>query len=234
MSDFNLRNRGPEKEDLGILVVMDQEETLLENEGSLVNRFVNLFLEKEAKMALLFITGKKESAIEKWARKIPGFDADGKDILAILPMDTTGDPLCINRLIALKIILNAHSTAVMAISGRVTGNTMTTVEPDTLKSIGRATYLIFNHVNAVLKRPEWVKQHGILEPISYGEANAVLFDTISFMENIKKGLDRPYEVDLSIIRILESLRLKKAVSKEEAWNIVRDVGLQQYLIDIVS
>jgi hypothetical protein len=89
-------------------------------------------------------------------------------------------------------------------------------------------------VNEVLKRPGWVKQYGILEPISYGEANAVLYDAIGFMKGKREGLDQSYEVALSIIRILESLRLNKAISHEEAWIIVRNIGLQQYLKDVTS
>jgi len=58
---------------------------------------------------------------------------------------------------ALKMALNAHSTAVMAKLGRVIGNTMTNVSPSNLKLIGRATYLIQSHVNDSLKKPGWIK-----------------------------------------------------------------------------
>jgi N-acetylmuramic acid 6-phosphate (MurNAc-6-P) etherase len=234
LSDFNLRNRRPEKGDLGILVVISPEETLLKDKDSSLFQFVTQFLDKGARTTILFITEKKEKEIKKLARKIPGFDPDGEDILVILPLDSQNDPLFINRLIALKIILNAHSTAVMTRSGRVAGNTVTAVYPDNLKSIGRGTFLLLSHVNEVLKRPDWVKRYGILEPISYGEANAVLYDAIGFMKGKREGLDQSYEVALSIIRILESLRLNKAISHEEAWSIVRDLGLQKYLKDVTS
>jgi len=55
---------------------------------------------------------------------------------------TIGDPLNIRHSICLKMIMNAHSTAVMAKIGRVVGNTMTNVRAGNLKLIGRATYLI--------------------------------------------------------------------------------------------
>ena len=55
------------------------------------------------------------------------------------------------------MLLNAHSTAVMARLGRVIGNTMTNVSPSNLKLIGRATFLIQSHVNDVLARPDWVE-----------------------------------------------------------------------------
>lgn len=51
----------------------------------------------------------------------------------------------------MKILLNAHSTAVMAKLGLVVGNTMTSVRPGNLKLIGRATNLIKMHVNDILK-----------------------------------------------------------------------------------
>ncbi|UCE42549.1 MAG: hypothetical protein JSV17_06225 [Candidatus Aminicenantes bacterium] len=234
LSDFNLQNRRPEKGDLGILVVISPEETLLKDKESLVFRFVTQFLDKGARTAILFITEKKEKDIKKLARKIPGFDPDGKDILAILPWDSPNDPMLINRLTALKIILNAHSTAVMSKSGRVVGNSVTAVDSNNLKSIGRGTFLILSHVNDILKRPDWVKRHGIREPISYGEANAVLYDAIGFMNGKRDGIDQSYEVAFSIIRILESLRKNEAISHEEAWGIIRDMGLQQYLKDVTS
>lgn len=61
------------------------------------------------------------------------------------------DPLQIRYQIALKMILNAHSTALMTKLGLVVGNTMTSVRPGNLKLIGRATNLIKVHVDDVLK-----------------------------------------------------------------------------------
>lgn len=52
---------------------------------------------------------------------------------------------------AVKVILNAHSTCIMGRLGRLVGNTMTNVSPSNLKLIGRATYLILLHVNATLE-----------------------------------------------------------------------------------
>lgn len=52
------------------------------------------------------------------------------------------------------MIMNAHSTAVMAKMGKVVGNTMTNVRAGNLKLIGRATYLITSHVNQALERKE--------------------------------------------------------------------------------
>lgn len=52
---------------------------------------------------------------------------------------------------AMKVILNAHSTCIMGRLGRLVGNTMTNVSPSNLKLIGRATYLILLHVNAALE-----------------------------------------------------------------------------------
>src|SRR6185437_16917819 len=90
------------------------------------------------------------------------------------------DPLYVREHIGIKMLLNAHSTAVMAKLGKVVGNTMTNVNPGNLKLIGRATYLIQSHVNDAISSTEWTKQHGKHAPISYAEANAVLFDAISY------------------------------------------------------
>jgi hypothetical protein len=125
--------------------------------------------------------------------------------------------------------LNAHSTAVMAKLGKVVGNTMTNVSPTNLKLIGRATYLIQLHVNDALATPGWVRQNGLRKPISYGEANAVLFDAIAFMKERPEDVGQAAEVPLSIIRILESIRRKSGLTSDEALGIVRKPGLAAYL-----
>jgi hypothetical protein len=79
-----------------------------------------------------------------------------------------------------------------------------------------------------------VKRQGILKLISYGESNAVLFDTIRFVKKNGDEFDRSVVVPCAIIRILESLRLKKALLPEEALTIVRNQGLQKYLNDVTT
>jgi hypothetical protein len=116
----------------------------------------------------------------------------------------------------------------------VVGNTMVNVSPSNLKLIGRATYLIQSHVNDVLSHPNWVKLYGLKKTISYGEANAVLFDSIAFLKEKQKEAGQTAEVALSIIRILESLRLKRGVSPGEALDIVQKTGLSQYLATIAQ
>jgi N-acetylmuramic acid 6-phosphate etherase len=54
--------------------------------------------------------------------------------------------------IAIKMLMNAHSTAVMTKMGRVVGNTMSNVRAGNLKLIGRATYLVKMHVGDVILR----------------------------------------------------------------------------------
>lgn len=163
-----------------------------------------------------------------------GFDHLKQDVLVAINIPVKNDPLGINQQIALKVILNAHSTAVMARLGKVIGNTMTNVSPSNLKLIGRATYLIQSHVNDVLQQPPWVKLYGIHKPISYGEANAVLFEAIKFLKGEKTNAGQTAEVALSIIHILESLRLKKAVSQKNAFKIVQNSGLSRYLTLIMQ
>ena len=140
-----------------------------------------------------------------------------------------GDPFGIRQQMAAKMLLNAHSTAVMAKLGKVIGNTMTNVSPSNLKLIGRATFLIQSHVNDVLGTAEWVKAYGARGPVSYGEANAVLYDAIAFLRDRQAEAGQTAEVAFSIIRILESLKQKRGISHEEALALVRSVGLSRYL-----
>jgi hypothetical protein len=149
-----------------------------------------------------------------------------------LDISADNDPIGLRRQVGLKMLLNAHSTAVMTRLGRVIGNTMTNVSPSNLKLIGRATYLIQSHVNDVLSRPDWVRLNGRSEPIAYGEANVVLFDAIAFMKDKKEAVGQTAEVALSIIRILESLRQRRGLTNDEALEIVRKVGLNQYLAPV--
>jgi len=139
-----------------------------------------------------------------------------------------GDALELNRIIALKMLLNAHSTGVMAKLGRVVGNTMTAVQPGNLKLIGRATYLIQSHVNAVLGSEAWQKAHGSREPLAYADVNAILYDVIE-ARRADPSLASSPEVELAIVRILESLRLGKAVSWQEAAALLRGQRLDDYL-----
>ena len=56
--------------------------------------------------------------------------------------------------IGVKMLMNAHSTAVMTKMGRVIGNTMSNVRAGNLKLIGRATYLIKLHVDDIINRTD--------------------------------------------------------------------------------
>jgi len=233
-SDFNLQTRGPQEGDLGALVAISPEEFQVEDKKSDFLKFVTLFLEKGARTSLLFITGDSEKKIAKMTDRIPGFDPEEQDVLIIVPIDSKNDPLGVNQCIALKIILNAHSTAVMTRMGRVIGNTTVDVSLHSLKNIDRATYLVQSLVNDVLIRPQWVRLYGIQKPTSYGEANAVLYEALSFMEDKRGRIDGAAEVVLSVVRILESLRLKKPLFHEEAMKIVQGKGLRQYLRDVTN
>ncbi len=233
-ADFNLKNREPTQGDLGVAVLISPEEAELGKKNSDVRKFIDLFSKKGARVAVILITDKSSKKISRLIRKIPDFGAEGKNSLIVVNIGTTNDPLGINQRIALKILLNAHSTGVMARLGKVIGNTMTNVSPSNLKLIGRATYLIQSHVNDVLRHPQWVRPHGIRRPISYGEANAVLFDAINYLKNKKKEAGQTAEVAFSIIRILESFRLEKGLIRSKTLKIVKETGLSQYLSNVTS
>ncbi|MDH5466198.1 MAG: hypothetical protein OEY25_02135 [Candidatus Aminicenantes bacterium] len=233
-ADFNLKNRAPKPGDLGVVVCIQPEVDSLRKKNSDFRKFIDLFSGSKANLALILVTDKGPEEVIKLAHKIPGYDFMGKDALVAVPLKSQNDPLGINQQIALKILLNAHSTAVMARLGKVIGNTMTNVSPSNLKLIGRATYLIQSHVNDTLSRPQWVKLYGNREPISYDEANAVLFDAIRFLKDKTEEAGQTAEVAFSIIRVLESLRLKRNFSNAETLNIVKTTGLSQYLGQVTS
>jgi hypothetical protein len=148
------------------------------------------------------------------------------DVIVPIAMDKSEDPLGVNRQTLLKVLLNTHSTAVMARTGRVLGNTMTNVNPSNLKLIGRATYLIMSHVNDTISQDEWIRNWGKYSPITYEQANAVLFDAMDFTA---KRVGQVSEVELSIIRILEALRKDAFLEWDRALSIAETVGLEEYL-----
>jgi hypothetical protein len=223
----NVKKRGPKKDDLGVMIIVSPEDEELKTADSPFRRFARLVAESGARLALIVVGDRPEAALADY---IPG--ATGPFIS--LRLTAENDPFGVRRQTGLKMLLNAHSTAVMTKLGRVIGNTMTNVSPSNLKLIGRATYLIQSHVNDVIASPAWVKELGYREPIAYGAANAVLFEAISFLRDRKDGAGQTAEVALSIIRILESFRLNRAVSNEEALALVRDPGLAAYLAAAAS
>lgn len=139
-------------------------------------------------------------------------------------LPAAGDPLGLRRHVAAKILLNAHSTTLMARLGRTVGNTMTNVSPSNLKLFGRATFLIQSHVNDVLAHATWATSR---TPITFAEANAVLFDAISWVQSQK--VVQTAEVALSIIRLVEALRTSAAVPFERAMEILTTIGLAEFL-----
>jgi len=234
LAKFNLKKRGPEAGDLGVAVLISPEERELKEKTSEFRRFIDLFSTKGGNAALVLITDKLPKDITRLTRKIPGIDFEEKDALVAVQVSRQNDPLGLNQQVALKFLLNAHSTAVMARLGKVIGNTMTNVSPSNLKLIGRATYLIQSHVNDFLRRPQWLDKYGSQKSISYQEANAVLFDAIQFLKDKNTEAGQTAEVALSIIRILESLRLSRGASNQEALSIIRDRGLSRYLSTLIS
>jgi len=237
-SEENIKKRGPQPDDLGVAICLSPEENDLLVSGSSFNRFVRLFLNRKAKVVIVCVSGlpdKKIAEIQGKMRNTFATSTPASNLKMVwLRIDSEQDPFRLRQNIGLKMVLNAHSTAVMARLGRVVGNTMTNVSPSNLKLIGRATYLIQSHVNETLKKPEWIKKYGLRSPLTYGEANAVLFDSIAFLKDRQETAGQTAEVALSIIRILESLRQKKGVSNEDALAIVQTVGLADYLRKVLN
>ncbi len=234
LSASNMERRGPKKGDLCVLVGLTPEEGEFGREGSSFGNVLRLAGENGADAAVMLVTRdpqKEFPRIEAGIRRL--FEGrSGRLIFVPVQVRPTGDPFGLRQQIAAKMLLNAHSTAVMAKLGKVVGNTMTNVSPSNLKLVGRATYLIQSHVNDVLGLADWVKANGGREPISYGEANAVLFDSIAYLKDRQAEAGQTAEVAFSIIRILESLKQKRGLSREETLGIVKSVGLSRYLESI--
>jgi N-acetylmuramic acid 6-phosphate (MurNAc-6-P) etherase len=223
-SERNIRNRGPSAGDLGVLVLVDEEVSELGNPGSAAGRFMSLVRNAGGKLAILAVTGAGLETTSDALRRqlLPD------DVLVHVVLPQEADPLTLRRQIALKMLLNAHSTAIMAALGRVIGNTMTNVSPSNLKLIGRATYLILTHVNDVITRPEWSGRNGPADPITFEEANAILLDAMDYVRS--QAMGQTAEVALSIIRILEALRRRGAVGWDEARAVLDGEGLAPYLM----
>jgi len=221
----NIGSRGPGPGDLGVVVLMEEEARLLEDPGSAARRFMDLFHRNQAAIALVTVgagnprVGYRESIAPLIG---PG------DLWVPVALDPAGDPLGLRGQIALKMLLNAHSTAVMASLGRVVGNTMTGVSPSNLKLIGRAAFLIRSHVNDVLGSREWNVRHPDTAPISFAEACAVLFDAIEYVR--RQTMAQTAEVALSIVRIIAALDQQRRVGWEEARELLDAEGLPGFLL----
>jgi hypothetical protein len=223
-SGKNITNRGPQKSDLGILTCVDEEIDELADFDSPSNRFIHFFKNNNANVAIVFVGEKTHQEIVSLLQHLP-LEKE-KDIFFSFFLDRKDDPLNLKRQTLLKILLNGHSTAVMARLGKVVGNTMTGVKPSNLKLIGRATHLIMSHVNDTTAQEIWTQKHGPTEAITYAQANAVLFNAMDFLS--RRG-GQSGEVELSIFRILEALKKKSHISWDKALSIAENEGLEKYL-----
>ena len=230
-SAAGLKRRGPSAGDLGVAALFPSEIAGLKDPNSPFRKFGEIFVKAGAGLGLILITDKPAKGA---ANPLPDLsfaqDKTKKPAIVVqLEIADDNDPFRLGQHIALKMLLNAHSTAVMAKLGRVIGNTMTNVSPTNLKLIGRATFLIQLHVNDAMGNPGWIRQFGTRHPITYGEANAVLYDSIAYMKERIEDVGQAAEVPLSIIRILEALRRKRDFTADEALEIVKSPGLAAYL-----
>ncbi len=223
-SGSNIQIKGPRPGDLGVAVLLDEELEELVSAAAAFHGFASLVHERGARLAVLIVgEAAPRDASAQMARILRNDDVEVRVVLESGP-----DPLTVRRQIALKMLLNAHSTGIMSALGRVIGNTMTSVSPSNLKLIGRATYLIMTHVNDIVGRRNLAGAQGQVEPVSFSEANAVLFDAMEYVRS--RGEGQTAEVALSIIRIVEALDRRKAVSWHEAQHILDEEGLAQFLV----
>jgi len=231
MDDLNVKKRGPRPDDLGVAALFGAEAGALQSPSSPFRRFVDLFSVGGAGLGIIRISPKAAKGPAPASSLAAG--KTKKPVVQVsLEISFENDPFCVGEQIALKMLLNAHSTAVMAKLGMVVGNTMVNVSPTNLKLIGRATFLIRSHVNDALGGSSWVRQYGVRKTIGYGEANAVLFDSIAYMRDKPDEVGQAAEVPLSIIRILESIRRRREFTADEALELVKKTGLAAYLASL--
>ena len=214
----NQRNFGPAAGDHGAMILLGDESPRIGEQ------WLQAFAEKDAALAVVHVGNAALPAdaldeLRRLAPKLAVFD---------FTMPFAHDPLQLNQTLGLKMLLNAHSTGIMAKLGRVVGNTMTAVQPSNLKLYGRATFLLQSHVNTVLASAKWKQANGATAPLTYAQANAVLFDAIDKHASDPALASSP-EVELAIVRVLESLRLQRAISWPDAAALLRERKLDTYL-----
>lgn len=214
--DFSMFNciqgaYAPQNGDLGVVIIMGLNGPMIRAEA--VKIFLERFSRENAHTVALCIFESELSHDDIFWKLLEEY----KTRFVPIYIDRISDPLGLRKHLSLKMLLNAHSSTVMAKLGRVIGNAMINVSPGNLKLIGRATYLIQTHVNQNMGATQ----------LSYAEANAVLFDAMEF--TARKKSEQTSEVALSIIRILESWRVRKFVSWEQSENILEQQGLEAYL-----
>lgn len=213
----NVEAHGPEKNDLGVMVLFSDEIKQLADPSSPFQGWLKTFVEKKARLAVILLPSAPLSAEDLVIQTIHALSPQA--LVLQLPIDSSQDALMLRQHVGLKMLLNAHSTGVMAKLGRVVSNTMTSVNPGNLKLIGRATFLILSHVNDKLSPSD---------KISYADANALLFDAIEYGKKTQK-VGQNAEVGLCIIRILEALQKRASVSWEETETILQNQTLEGYL-----
>lgn len=207
----------PEDEEVVVCLMLEHELAGLADAQSYWRRLFKLFASK--KLCLMVIAGLSQDAVlAQVTEAVPEWKTTTAEdrILVVCTVSNTGDPLRLRQQIALKMMLNTHSTAVMARLGKVVGNTMTNVSPSNLKLIGRATFLIQSHVNDALTVAGYT--------CPYPVANAVLFEAIEFVKttpDLKKvtGGGAP-EVALAIVRLVTTVIGQKPITNTEAYTIL--------------
>ena len=217
----NLQSSGPVAGDHGAMILLGSE-----TPSPVATSWLRAFDDRGASLSVIHV-GTAPLSKRSLATLRAG---STKPWLLDVVVPLRNDPLELDQVIALKMLLNTHSTGIMAKLGRVVGNTMIAVQPGNLKLIGRATFLIQSHVNAVLASDAWRRKHGARPAITYAEANAVLFDVIDHRASDSTLASSP-EVELAIVRVLESLRLQHAISLDDAAALLHARKLDAYLGD---
>jgi N-acetylmuramic acid 6-phosphate (MurNAc-6-P) etherase len=194
--------------ELSICVLLgDEVQHQLTSSTSVVKTFIQDFHDQN--IVLIAISPIDKQSILSLLDTVPGWNPkaengtdrakeatqDGKVVqscrhVVCIPIHSAGDPMGICQTIAAKTLLNAHSTAVMAMLGKVVGNTMTNVSPSNLKLVGRATNIVDMHTRNKLQHfPNIDKSKTVISKIAYHELNALLYESIEFTKQLKLKIE---------------------------------------------
>jgi N-acetylmuramic acid 6-phosphate etherase len=234
MSADHLILTGPSVGDLGVCVLISPEEPTPEKERSDIARFMRIFREDNRHLAILWIANGPERKFEKTIQSLYRSSDIQLDVFLPVHISSRNDPLGINQQVALKLLLDTHSTAVMGRLGKITGNYSTHLCPANFKLLGRSTHILQSLVNDTLKSPRWVERYGIGSPITFGEANAILLANRDELLKNKSRTEQISEIALSVIQILESVRSRQGLPHEKALSVLVNQGLNRYLTVVLK
>ena len=188
-----LESRPIEVGDAVVCVVSEAEKDSLISADGFYHKQIEAANAQGALAALVFLGRPK--ALEEVSDFLLSWDAPCPTVLVKMPENSF--LLDGATHVAVKMLLNALSTAVMVRLGRVTGNCMSAVVPGNSKLIDRC-----------------IRYMRSLTGLSYKDACHALFETIEYLApRMRSGQDHPPVVELSVTRARDNCPFEEAESR---------------------